>query len=481
MKMLRTRPYAPSSRLPRLRSQNSENHRPGSPASTRTALRLRNKALWGLFPALIVFCLIQGCSSSSQNTGSSSSSSTSSTPLSVTTSSLADATVGTAYSASLSASGGSGTGYSWKIYSGSLPSGLSLSSSGSISGKPSASGTSTFTVQVSDSNSNTATAQLSIKVQSAGPLSNYTLTGDTFPVHDPSIIREGSTYYVFSTDAPNQSGYIPIRCSTDKVSWSACGYVFSSMPSWVATAVPKATDIWAPDISYFNGTYHLYYAVSSFGSNVSAIGLATNVTLNQSSPNYKWVDQGMILQSTSSDNFNAIDPNIFVDSNGTVWLTYGSFWNGIFQQQIDPSTGKIMSGSQTYHLAERAPSVANDPIEGSSLVHAGNYYYLFVSWDYCCDSNPAQSNYKIVVGRGTSPHGPFYDESGTSMLNGGGTILLRGNSTWGAPGGQTAYIDSTDGDLIVFHALDLQENGLDYLFVRSLTFSNGWPVIGDKP
>ncbi|EQD35557.1 glycoside hydrolase family 43, partial [mine drainage metagenome] len=208
-------------------------------------------------------------------------------------------------------------------------------------------------------------------------------------MHDPSIIREGSTYYVFSTDQGTQSGHIPIRCSTDKVAWTACGYVFSSLPSWVSTAVPNATTIWAPDISYFNGTYHLYYAVSTFGSQVSAIGLATNTTLDDTSPNYKWVDQGMILQSTTGDDFNAIDPNILVDSTGSVWLQYGSFWDGIYQQQIDPSTGMIEAGGPIYHLAERAASVPNDPIEGSSLVHVGNYYYLFVSWDYCCDANPA--------------------------------------------------------------------------------------------
>jgi len=337
---------------------------------------------------------------------------------------------------------------------------------------------------VTDSAADTATAGLSIAVASAAasaPLSSYTLTGDTSPVHDPSIIRAGSTYYVFSTDQGAQSGHIPIRCSTDGVAWTACGYVFSSLPAWVASTVPNATTIWAPDISYFNGLYHVYYAVSSFGSQVSAIGLATNTTLDANSPDYRWVDQGMVLQSTTGDDFNAIDPNILVDSDGSVWLQYGSFWDGIYQQQIDPSTGKLVAGGPLYHLAERAANVPNDPIEGSSLVHAGNYYYLFVSWDYCCESNPAQSNYKIVVGRGIGAHGPFYDETGTNMLNGGGTILLQGNSTWGAPGGQTAYIDPTNGDLIVFHALDLQQDGRDYLFVRSLSFADGWPRIGNSP
>jgi arabinan endo-1,5-alpha-L-arabinosidase len=313
----------------------------------------------------------------------------------------------------------------------------------------------------------------------SSPLSSYTLTGDVSFVHDPSIIRQNSTYYVFSTDASaTQGGFIPIRCSTDKISWSACGYVFSTLPAWTASAVPGATEIWAPDISYFNGVYHLYYAVSTFGSNVSAIGLVTTPTLDQTSASYKWTDQGQVLASSTTNSFNAIDPNILVDATGAVWLQYGSFWNGIYQQQIDPATGQVLTGGTIYHLAQRATTVANDPVEGASLVYEGGYYYLFVSWDYCCQTNPAQSNYKIVVGRGTTPNGPFLDQSGVDMAQGGGTILLQGNgTTWSAPGGQTAYIDAQNGDLIVFHALNLQQNGLDYLFVNSLAWQNGWPVI----
>jgi arabinan endo-1,5-alpha-L-arabinosidase len=414
-----------------------------------------------------------------QSCGGGSSPSSGSTPLSITTTSLAGGTVNVSYSATLTAAGGTGIGYSWSVSAGSLPGGVTLASSGVLSGTPAATGTFNFTAAVTDSSQASAAANLSLVIAAAGPLTNYEFTGDTSPVHDPSNIRQGSTYYVFSTDASaSQGGFIPIRCSTDKIAWTACGYVFSSLPSWVAGAVPQATEIWAPDISYFNGTYHVYYAVSSFGSNTSAIGLVTNTTLDSTDPNYSWADQGLILQSSSSDNFNAIDPNILVDVGGNVWLTYGSFWTGIYQQQIDPATGQIQSGSTTYHLAERASSVANDPIEGSSLVYENGYYYLFVSWDYCCEANPAQSDYKIVVGRGTSPNGPFLDESGVDMAAGGGTILLQGDATWAGPGGQTAYIDATDGDLIVFHALNLSQNGLDYLFVRSLTWSNDWPVIG---
>jgi len=423
--------------------------------------------------SVFVLCILQGC-------GGGGSSSSTQTPLSVTTTSLAAGTVTAPYSAMLTATGGSGSGYSWSVSAGTLPAGLTLATSGALSGTPTAVGTSNFTAEVTDSSNATATANLSVVIAAAGPLTAYEFTGDTSPVHDPSIMREGSTYYLFSTDASSsQGGFIPIRCSTDKIAWTGCGYVFSTLPSWISTAVPQATEIWAPDVSYFNGTYHVYYAVSSFGSNISAIGLVTNTTLDSTSGDYSWVDQGLILQSSTSDNFNAIDPNILIDAGGSVWLTYGSFWTGIYQQEIDAATGKIQTSSTTYHLAERASSVVNDPIEGSSLVYKNGYYYLFVSWDYCCETDPAQSDYKIVVGRGASPNGPFTDESGVDMAAGGGTILLEGDSDWAGPGGQTAYIDATNGDLIVFHALNLSQNGLDYLFVRSLTWdNNNWPVIG---
>ena len=426
---------------------------------------------------LVVSCL-QGCKSGAVAPPTSP---ITQTPLAVSTTTLAAGTTGVAYVGAIAASGGSGNGQVWTISSGALPAGLSLGSNGTISGTPTAAGSAPFTAKVTDSAGNTATTSLTITVLAPSPLTAYELTGDTFPVHDPSIIRQGSTYYVFVTDALPQSGFIPIRCSTDKIAWTSCGSVFPALPSWIASAVPAATGIWAPDISYFNGTYHLYYAASTFGSNISAIGLATNTTLDATDPSYRWVDQGLVLQSTSPSNFNAIDPNILTDTDGSVWLSYGSFWTGIYQQQIDPTTGKIQSGAKTYHLAQRAASVAHDPIEGASLVQKGSYYYLFVSWDSCCNANPALSNYKVVVGRATSAHGPFLDQAGTDMAAGGGTILLQGDGVnWSAPGGQTAYIDSVGGDLIAFHALKLSQNGLDYLFIRSLSFTTGWPVIGNS-
>jgi len=241
--------------------------------------------------------------------------------------------------------------------------------------------------------------------------------------------------------------------------------------------MPNLHNLWAPDISFFNGQYHLYYAASVFGTQQSIIALATNTTLDSTSPAYHWIDHGPILFSKHGDDYNAIDPNIFIDTDHTVWLTYGSFWNGIDQLQIDPATGTLLKPLIHHHLAAR-PNTTPHAIEGPSLVHHGNFYYLFVSLDSCCTRNPADATYKQAVGRANSPHGPFYSRDGTPMLNGGATILLQTSDTWHAPGGGTAYIDPTTGEsLLVYHALSLDDHGASTLRLQSILWIDNWPTL----
>lgn len=327
------------------------------------------------------------------------------------------------------------------------------------------------------------TGRLSYASEATDPLAHYMLAGDTLPALDPSIIRQGDTYYAFSTDVAGfpSSGNLPIRCSQDKVNWTLCGSVFpDGIPAWIPAHVPGSQGLWAPDISYFNGQYHVYYVASILNTQQSVIGLATNTTLDEKDSTYQWVDRGLVLESHPGDDFNALDPNILVDTDGRVWLTYGSYWNGIKQRQIDPATGMLLqSNSSRYDLATR-PGVPGNPIEGASLVHHGNYYYLFVSVDHCCMTTTAQDDYKEALGRSASPHGPFVDEAGTAMMNGGGTVLLAGDGTWNAPGGATAYLDPSSGDsLLIFHAQDLNESGTPHLWLKNLAWQNDWPVITD--
>lgn len=325
--------------------------------------------------------------------------------------------------------------------------------------------------------------RLSYASQASNILAKYALTGAVWPVLDPSIIRQGSTYYSFSTDVEgfSRSGHLPIHCSQDKVSWTLCGSVFpGGIPAWVSSDVPGIKGLWAPDISYFAGLYHVYYCGSTLGSNRTVIGLATNTTLDPNDPAYQWVDRGLVLESGPGDNFNALDPNIFVDTDGSVWLNYGSYWSGIKQQQIAPVTGMLLdSNPQVYDLATR-PGVPHNPIEGASMVRHGQYYYLFVSVDYCCKSAWVQDNYKEAVGRSDNPHGVFADEDGTPMIAGGGTVLLEGNTQWNAPGGGTAYVDNSTGDsLFIFHAQDVSRKGVPFQWLDTLTWVNGWPVLSN--
>ncbi len=315
----------------------------------------------------------------------------------------------------------------------------------------------------------------------------FALSGAITLVHDPSIVYQAGVYYSLSTDPGDQPGnpqvgYLPIHCSTDKLTWSRCGQVFNFVPQTILNVFPAFKIFWAPDISYFNGLYHVYYAASVFGQNHSLIGVATNTTMIQTDPAYKWVDQGIVLSSQSSDNFNAIDPSILIDTDtsGTVnhiWLTYGSYWGGIYQREINPATGMLSTiNAAIVNLATR-PLVQNNPIEGPNLVKHNNYYYLFVSFDYCCNNVSSTDNYKIAVGRSSSPQGPFVDQSGTSMLQGGGIIILQSGALWTAPGGSTVLIDSVHGDLITYHALSVASNYLDYLFVNTITWPGDWPAI----
>ena len=270
--------------------------------------------------------------------------------------------------------------------------------------------------------------------------------GDSEFVHDPSIIKEGETWYLFSTTTGRKpDGEIPIRCSQDLHEWKRCGNVFDDIPGWIKQESPGTKNLWAPDISFFNGEYHLYYAYSLFGKNTSGIALATNKTLDPTDPKFHWDDRGLVLCSGRDDDFNAIDPNLVEDGTGGVWLTFGSFWDGIKMRRLNRATGKLSEADpKLYSLARRkrpADAPPNPPglpgnwqaIEAPFIVRHGKYFYLFVSFDLCCRGT--RSNYKTMVGRAREITGPYLDANGTPMLEGGETPILLGNSRWLGPGG----------------------------------------------
>ena len=305
------------------------------------------------------------------------------------------------------------------------------------------------------------------------------LEGDLEGVHDPVIMKQAGTWYVFSTNG-SPGALIPIRCSRDLRRWSLCGHVFDQLPEWTRREIPGARAPWAPDISFFNGTYHLYYAVSTFGKNESAIGLATNRTLDSASPDYRWEDQGMVVRSHKDDDWNAIDPNLFIEDSDRLWLDWGSFWGGIKMRRIDPRTGKFSAADSTlYSLAARprTPEIRGS-VEAPFLVRHGGYFYLFVSFDFCCRG--AKSTYNVVVGRSRRVTGPYTDRTGKPMMEGGGTLVIEATTpNWRGPGHE-AVLQDAGGDYLVFHAYH-GITGKSFLQISTMAWEDGWPRVGRLP
>ncbi|GAA0582769.1 arabinan endo-1,5-alpha-L-arabinosidase [Rhizomicrobium electricum] len=307
---------------------------------------------------------------------------------------------------------------------------------------------------------------------------NSRLSGSISPVHDPCAIRDGDTYYVFSTNLGTAGGgQIPWRFSKDLITWEKGGTVLPDLPHWASETIPGTEGIWAPDISHVGGRYLLYYAVSTFGKNHSAIGLAINATLNPASPDYKWVDQGLVFESKSGDDFNAIDPNLVVDRDGKHWLAFGSFWGGIKMIPLDSATGKPAPGDKRiFTLANRPPGSQPNAIEAPFIIERGGFYYLFCAYDFCCRG--ADSNYYTVVGRSPTIAGPYGDHNRFAMATGNGMVVLPHNpgSRWRGPGGASILRDGAQ-DYIVYHAYDARRDGTPTLRIAPLVWSaDGWPT-----
>ncbi|MEX2316242.1 MAG: family 43 glycosylhydrolase [Pirellulales bacterium] len=308
-------------------------------------------------------------------------------------------------------------------------------------------------------------------------------------VHDPVIIKEGGTYYLYATGGRPGRGSISAFTSPDMRQWTRAGFALARLPEWVASEVPRATNAWAPDISFYNGKFHLYYSLSSFGVNESAIGLATNKTLDPASPDFKWVDEGLVVRSrTGQDDFNAIDPNLVIEDEKNVWLTWGSFWGGVMLRRIDPATGKLSESDTTLHKpASRSRSKPHEtpPVEGAIeapfIIRHDEHWYLFASWDFCCPGpRRPVSDYKVVVGRAEKVTGPYLDREGQPMSEGGGTLVLEAaTETWRGAGHPAIYQEGGT-DYMLFHAYPTAGRG-SRLHISTIVWEDGWPRVARMP
>lgn len=306
--------------------------------------------------------------------------------------------------------------------------------------------------------------------------------------HDPVMAVEDGIYYIYST-----GHNISVMTSVDRHTWHVKrNGLLTEIPQWTHDSVPGFTNhIWAPDIIRWQGRWLLAYSCSTFGKNTSAIGLLSASSLALAD----WRDEGCLVASrTDRDNWNAIDPNFVEDSDGRLWLTWGSFWDGIQMaplKAVDDGQGGQSLRLDDYPrtIARRyyndAPQGLQNPtsahagvnaIEAPFIMKHGAYYYLFVSWDYCCRG--MESNYRVVVGRSPNIAGPYIDRQGKPMYDGGGTPVIAGDKkTFEAIGHCAAYTLPTGQDIFIAHGYSIKDDGQPLLVERRIKWIDGWPSV----
>ncbi|WP_058189818.1 family 43 glycosylhydrolase [Terracidiphilus gabretensis] len=345
-----------------------------------------------------------------------------------------------------------------------------------------------------------------------------TVSGNGASVHDPNMLKDSSgTYWLYgthqtiaySTDMTTftyTTATSPLgACTTTQggqwlVQDGHCPIIGPDFASWTGLQTPASdnngsnTDIWAPDVMYANSMYYQYYAIPVEPDTVGGeaiIGLAISTT-----PSGPWKDAGFIISSwsnttntpltgnygwnfVSGTTYNAIDPSPFIDADGNWWLVFGSFYDGTHLVQLDPATGQVKSGATISAPIAFRYGGEEGPFIYPWVVNGTQYYYYFASANVCCS---ATSAYRIIVGRSTSPTGPFVDHGGLDLSSAaGGTILLSTHTNIVGPGGESVFTDTVNGTLtptLVYHYYNGNANGAPTLGINRLGFtSDGWPYV----
>jgi len=296
-------------------------------------------------------------------------------------------------------------------------------------------------------------------------IENNGLKGNLF-VHDPVMIKQGDTYYVFSTG-------MNIKTSKDRINWINAGSIFgrdSIKFDWWNNDIKEKIGLWAPDIHYSNGKYQLYYSVSAWMNFNSSIGYATNTTLDKNDHAYKWVDEGQVISfKNGGEGVNVIDPDIFIDKDGKKYLAYGSYKAGLRLVELDFKTGKLKKDPPD--ITTLTTSLG----EGVFIIKGPEYYYIFASRGRCCAGD--SSTYQIVMGRSENVKGPYLNKEGGSWADNKYSLFLAGDSTEHGRG-HNGFFTEHDTTFIVYHAYTHSQKGASLLNIKPMYINeDGWPTL----
>jgi len=290
-------------------------------------------------------------------------------------------------------------------------------------------------------------------------------------MHDPStVIQADGKFYVYAT-----GNGLPAFVSDDGWTWRRSGSVMQAVPGGRPgpdVIARGGNNSWAPDVIRVGDRYFLYYAAPGTQPK-AAIGLLIGKTLDPSSPDYKWEDGGPVVWSDGVEDSNAIDPGVLRDpTNGTLWLTYGSYFGYIRLVELDPKTGKRLH-------PERKPVNIAINSEASIMIFREGWYYLLVTHGSCCAGG--NSSYNIRMGRSKKVTGPFIDNMGVDMMQGGGKLFAGSSGRHIGPG-HFGLLDLGDGvqKFSCHYESDLDRGGASVLDIRPLLWRDGWPVAGDN-
>ncbi|MBR1933400.1 MAG: family 43 glycosylhydrolase [Prevotella sp.] len=274
-------------------------------------------------------------------------------------------------------------------------------------------------------------------------------------IHDPSTIAEcDGKYYTFGTGGG--------------------GLISENGWSWHGGAERPGGGA-APDVLKIGDRYLIIYGATGGGlggGHNGRILTMWNKTLDPKSPDFHYTEAIEVASSDGMEDQDAIDPGLLLDpTTGRLWCSYGTYFGSIRLIELDPATGKRMEGNIEQDIAIDC--------EATDLIYRDGWYYLLGTHGTCCDG--VNSTYNIVVGRSRSVTGPYLDNVGRDMLQGGGRMVIAAGDRLYGPGhfGRT-IIDEGVEVMSCHYEADLDQGGRSVLGLRPLLWKNGWPVAGDR-
>ena len=229
----------------------------------------------------------------------------------------------------------------------------------------------------------------------------------------------------------------------------------------------------APDVIHIGDRFYVYIAANIGAQPKAAVNMIWSKTLDPDSPDYKWEEGGVVVSSDGIEDSNAIDPGVFLDpTDGRLWLTYGSYFGYIRLVELNPKTGQRLNPNDPPH------NIAIN-CEASDMIYHDGWYYLLATHGSCCRG--ADSGYNIRVGRAKKVTGPFLDNMGVDMIQGGGKLFAGSGGRVIGPG-HFGLLDVGDGvqKFSMHYEADLDRGGASVLDIRPLLWKDGWPVAGEN-